>query len=75
MVSDRNAPHDAALRVRLNALDNIRLCAEAVSDGLTKTPGGDAFDYFGGMNPVEDLLEALDDYEKLFETHNGAAKP
>ena len=75
MVSDRNAPHDAAIKARLNALDNIRLWAEAVDKGLKETPGGDAFDYDGGMNPVEFLREAIDDYHKLMETENGAATP
>ena len=65
MVSDRNVKREPTIRDRLSALDNIRLWAEAVDEGLKETPGGDAFTYEGGMNPVENLREAIDDYHTL----------
>ena len=57
----------ARLIERLNALDEIRLWADVVNDELKETPGGDAFEYHGGMNPVEYLRVALEKYQTLIE--------
>ena len=56
-------PTDAEL---LDGLDEVRLWARAISDKMKPTPGGDAYEYRGGMNEVEHLREAIDQYEGLF---------
>jgi hypothetical protein len=41
------------LRELCEQLQQLRDCALAISDGMRRSPGGDAFTYEGGMNAVE----------------------
>lgn len=50
----------------LDRLDNVRLWAEQVTGNLKQTAGGDAIEYRGGMNDVEQLREAISHYHGLW---------
>lgn len=43
--------------------ENLRCAGRAVTDGMIKTPGGDAYEYCGSTSSVEWLIEALNDLE------------
>lgn len=55
------APHPLG---RIGQLaENLRISARAVSDGMRLTPGGDAYEYQGSTNDVENLIERLNELE------------
>lgn len=43
--------------------DNLRSAGRAVVNGMSQTPGGDAYEYLGSTNDIEWLIEALNDLE------------
>ncbi|MFZ0271042.1 MAG: hypothetical protein WAL34_04245 [Acidobacteriaceae bacterium] len=43
--------------------ENLRCAARNVTNDMVETPGGDAYEYRGGTNSVEALIEALNDLE------------
>jgi len=44
---------------RLAALEKIRQAANFVCEGFRPAPGGDAYEYSGSSNHVDDLRDAL----------------
>jgi hypothetical protein len=43
--------------------ENLRCAARNVANEMVETPGGDAYEYRGGTNAVDTLIEALNDLE------------
>lgn len=49
---------------RIGALaESLRMAARHVTNDMHQTPGGDAYEYRGSTNAVEELLERLNDLE------------
>lgn len=50
---------------KLELLENIRVLARSLADTFHSTRAGDHFTWDGGMNEVEDLRDALNEYDHL----------
>lgn len=46
--------------------EDLREAASAVTNDLHRTPGGDAYEYRGSTNAVENLIDRLNDLEHFF---------
>ena len=53
------------MRTKSELLEEVRLWAQTVMRSMESTPGGDAYEYKGSMEPVERLEEALADLDAI----------
>jgi len=49
----------------IESYDRLRLYAGQVGRAMKATAGGDKYNYIGGMNPVDDMRDALEEVEGL----------
>lgn len=59
----------------IRLLRKVRLWATTVNDEFKSSPGGDEFTYEGSMSSVEELKEALEDYQAFRIMNNVDIEP